>query len=495
MSSAEPPRRSRFPRKFAGLALLLGAILLVAVVFRHVLVPFVLALILVYLIEPIVKRLARLRLGPLRTPRWVAVIIVYLVSAGLVTLFTIAAVPPLSREISNLAEEAPRFLEEVREEHIPEWNAEVQGLLERIFPQRMTASHVEAARSDLHDALARADALALILGGMTPEERALYSSGGVDIFFEDEGPDDEVESTFGARFDEASGEWQVQLHEIELVPHPDIENAYVIRGPLGDDAGEPDAPLILDLEQSLDEALTSLVELSGQGLSKVLSFGQDLIIALLSAFFGIFLTFMLAAFISIDLPHILAYFRGRVPPDSRGGWDELLRRLDKGLAGVVRGQILICLVNGVLTLIGLLLFEVKFAFTLATLATMLSLIPIFGTIISTIPIVAMALPGGLSVGLAVLLWILMIHFIEANFLNPKIIGSSAHIHPAVVIFALIAGEHTFGLLGALLAVPTASILLTLLGWVLDKIGPNEAAATPPGKGPSDAGAVAAESAP
>ncbi len=463
--------------------------------FRHVLVPFVLALILVYLIEPIVKRLARLRIGPLRAPRWVAVIIVYLVSAGLLTLFTLAVVPPLSREISNLAEEAPRFLEDVREEHIPEWNAEVQGLLERIFPQRMTASHVEAARSDLHEALARADALALLLGGMTPEERALYSSGGVDILFEDEGPnDDEVESTFGARFDEASGEWQVQLHEIELVPHPDVENAYVLRGPVSEEAGLRDAPLILDLEQSLDEALTSLVELSGQGLSKVLSVGQDLIFALLSAFFGIFLTFMLAAFISIDLPHILAYFRGRVPADSRGGWDELLRRLDKGLAGVVRGQILICLVNGVLTLIGLLLFEVKFAFTLATLATVLSLIPIFGTIISTIPIVAMALPGGLSVGLAVLLWILMIHFIEANFLNPKIIGSSAHIHPAVVVFALIAGEHTFGLLGALLAVPTASILLTLLGWVLDKIGPNEAAATAQGGSPGNASTVSAESA-
>jgi predicted PurR-regulated permease PerM len=54
-----------------------------------------------------------------------------------------------------------------------------------------------------------------------------------------------------------------------------------------------------------------------------------------------------------------------------------------------------------------------------------------------------------------------IHFVEANILNPKIIGTSAHIHPVIVIFALLAGESAFGLVGALLAVPTASILLTL----------------------------------
>ena len=58
-------------------------------------------------------------------------------------------------------------------------------------------------------------------------------------------------------------------------------------------------------------------------------------------------------------------------------------------------------------------------------------------------------------------WILGIHFLEANVLSPKIIGQSAKMHPVVVIFALIAGEHSFGLVGALFAVPVASIIQTL----------------------------------
>src|SRR5258706_16174383 len=97
----------------------------------------------------------------------------------------------------------------------------------------------------------------------------------------------------------------------------------------------------------------------------------------------------------------------------------------------------------------------------------MSLIPVFGSILSSIPIVAVALVAGqksgvdLTRGLATLAWIIGIHLLEANFLNPKIIGGAAKIHPVVVIFALLVGEEVGGLPGALVAVPAASILQTL----------------------------------
>ena len=47
------------------------------------------------------------------------------------------------------------------------------------------------------------------------------------------------------------------------------------------------------------------------------------------------------------------------------------------------------------------------------------------------------------------------------FLNPKIMGGAAKIHPVLVVFALIAGEHSYGLTGALFAVPMASIIQTI----------------------------------
>jgi predicted PurR-regulated permease PerM len=66
-------------------------------------------------------------------------------------------------------------------------------------------------------------------------------------------------------------------------------------------------------------------------------------------------------------------------------------------------------------------------------------------------------------------WILFIHFIEANYLNPRIMGTASKIHPVVIIFALVAGEHAYGIPGALLAVPAASILQSaFVFYVIDR---------------------------
>ncbi|GAC1351928.1 MAG: hypothetical protein NVSMB1_09700 [Polyangiales bacterium] len=56
---------------------------------------------------------------------------------------------------------------------------------------------------------------------------------------------------------------------------------------------------------------------------------------------------------------------------------------------------------------------------------------------------------------------MLIHQIEANFLNPKIIGKQAHLHPVLIVFALIVGEHFFQIAGAFLAVPILSIAQSL----------------------------------
>jgi len=87
----------------------------------------------------------------------------------------------------------------------------------------------------------------------------------------------------------------------------------------------------------------------------------------------------------------------------------------------------------------------------------MSIVPIFGSITSAIPAVMIGLTQGWWTAISVLIWIIGIHQIEANLLNPKIIGTAAKIHPVLVVLALITGEHFFGIWGALLAVPVLSL--------------------------------------
>jgi len=215
----------------------------------------------------------------------------------------------------------------------------------------------------------------------------------------------------------------------------------------------------------------------------VLEYGQKFIGGVVFGIGRLFLVLMVAAFILIDLDRIQAFLRSLVPERYQGDYDRIYVGIDRGLSGVIRGQLLICLINGILTYIGLWLFKVKYPLLLAGMAATMSLIPIFGSILSSIPIVAVALISSgnfnLLMGVKVLAWIILIHLIEANFLNPKIMGNAAKIHPVLVVFALIAGEHSYGLVGALFAVPVASIIQTIFLYYRRRPKPPVPGATPP----------------
>lgn len=217
--------------------------------------------------------------------------------------------------------------------------------------------------------------------------------------------------------------------------------------------------LSLDLHQLLLDVAAKTRGLVQEHLGDIVTISRTIVGGVLAAVFMLFFMLMLAAYMSIDASAIKGYAKSLLPQEYADDVRVLIERIDRSLSGVVRGQVMICLVNGILTFIGLVIFGVKFAFLLATVAALFSLIPIFGSIISSVPIVAIGLSQSWKTGLGMLLWIIGIHALEAYFLNPKIMGSAARIHPIIVAFALIAGERTFGLLGALFAVPIAAIFV------------------------------------
>jgi predicted PurR-regulated permease PerM len=230
----------------------------------------------------------------------------------------------------------------------------------------------------------------------------------------------------------------------------------------------------VDLAQLLKDTAGRLSVLVRENLGNIVGVSRSIIAGVLATVFGLFFMLMVAAFFSIDAQPIRRYFGTLIPPEYSGDARVLLERIDRSLSGVVRGQVTICMVNGTLTAIGLLVFGVKFAFLLATIATFLSLIPIFGTILSSVPIVLIALADGFQKALIMLAWICGIHALEAYFLNPKIMGQAARIHPVIVAFSLIAGERLYGLVGALFAVPIAAIFVACFDFARLKAQPAQA---------------------
>jgi predicted PurR-regulated permease PerM len=406
-------------------------VLLVLFLGREVLLPFVFAGLIAYILAPVVHRMADRPDGTHRMPRGLAIVACYLVFILLAAGFLLLLVPRLSRDVARIGSEAPGLYKRIDEE----WTPQAARWLEARFPSLVG---VRAAQDDL--ALAPDDPAAaatpLPHGSaftMAPLSDGRYvmqlPPGGIDIK------------------PQQDGSYHLQAHEARAEPasFEDKLRAYVKR---------------------------SLVGLQSQ-LNDLLRLGQSLIAGFIRGIFLFFFTLMIGAFILIDLEKVHAFLRNLFPTNVRDDYDIIIAGIDRGLSGVIRGQLLICVINGALTYIGLLAFGVKYGLILAVVAGLMSLVPIFGSILSSVPIVVVALASGqegidVFRGVAMTLWIIGIHFIEANVLNPKIIGTAAKIHPVLVIFSLFLGEHTYGLVGALLAVPVLSAISVLFMYFYKK---------------------------
>ncbi|WP_338046561.1 AI-2E family transporter [Polyangium spumosum] len=411
--SAHPPERKTARRVF----LATSAVLVVAlcITAHAVMLPFVLALVVAYVLTPAVLRVERKRV-----PRWAAILLVYAMTLGAIGGFIGMIVPRLVTEGQALASEWPNLTRKVRSEWLPA----IDSRLVRWAGQRPAESAPEPTPNASPEINAGEAQKAEAQEAERPPLRIVKrDDGSYDVFVSEDLRLHEVQH----------GTWEVVNEEPK-----NISSAGLLR-------------------EGFDKALLYL----RQNATLVLQVGQKIAGAISRGIFNLFMTLMLAGYIILTHEKILAFFRDLWDPTSHHTFDRFMRRLDRGLSGVVRGQLLICLVNGVLSAIGFWLFHLKYWPILSILAAVMSLIPIFGSILSSIPAVLIGLTQSPMTAFGVLAWIVGIHQLEANFLNPKIIGDAAKIHPVLVVFSLLVGEHFFQITGALFAVPCMSIAQTI----------------------------------
>ena len=127
------------------------------------------------------------------------------------------------------------------------------------------------------------------------------------------------------------------------------------------------------------------------------------------------------------------------------------------------GQILDGIIIGIITSIAMSIIGVKYAVLLGFMIGILNLIPYFGAIIAVI-ISAMItlLTGGIWQALIMVIVVTILQQIDANIINPKILGNSLKISPLLVIFAVAVGGAYFGFWGMFLSVPLIAVIKLLL---------------------------------
>jgi predicted PurR-regulated permease PerM len=164
-----------------------------------------------------------------------------------------------------------------------------------------------------------------------------------------------------------------------------------------------------------------------------------------------------------DRPALVVAATRSLPQEWRPDAQAVAGLVQRVFSQWLRGQLILGLVVGAATFVGLMLLSVtvdpvfgRFAIFLSVIAGVFELLPIIGPIISAVPAVLLALTAGIEPALAAILLYLIIQQVENNVLVPKIQGDAVELHPTIVMVALVLGGAIGGLLGAILALPIAA---------------------------------------
>jgi predicted PurR-regulated permease PerM len=220
---------------------------------------------------------------------------------------------------------------------------------------------------------------------------------------------------------------------------------------------------VQDLNQKYDLIDRAKSYIEGGGFTSslfggVLGFGLAIVSTLLNAFIVVVLTLYFLS--SLQTTKNALY---RLAPESRRERvSKLGDRVLDGIGGYVSGAFIVATCAGITSLIFLFIVGLgEYAVALAFVVALLDVIPMIGATIGAVIVTAIGFATDPKIGLACLIFYLIYQQVENYVIYPRVMSKSVDIPGAVTVIAALAGAALLGVVGALLAIPTAAAILML----------------------------------
>lgn len=140
----------------------------------------------------------------------------------------------------------------------------------------------------------------------------------------------------------------------------------------------------------------------------------------------------------------------------------IFQKLHSAINSVVRGNLLVALIQGGLAGIGFLVFGIPNPLLWSSVAVIAALIPAVGTAIITIPaVIFLAFIGSTAPAIGLLIWGVFVVGLIDNILRPKLVERGMEIHPLLILLSVLGGIVFFGPIGIILGPLTLSLFVAL----------------------------------
>lgn len=199
---------------------------------------------------------------------------------------------------------------------------------------------------------------------------------------------------------------------------------------------------------------------------KVLQYAQN-ILNVFSSIFDIFVSLVVSVYVLLQRTEIMNFLNKLAKRVfNKRAYNHINKYFGQGnemFFKFVGSQVIDAFIVGILTTIAMSIIGVKYAPLLGFMIGLFNLIPYIGAIVAVaIAILITFITGGWLQALIMAIVVIVLQQIDANIINPRIIGNSLEISPLLVIFSVTVGGAYFGMMGMFLAVPVAAVIKLIL---------------------------------
>jgi len=218
-----------------------------------------------------------------------------------------------------------------------------------------------------------------------------------------------------------------------------------------------------NLDQKLVQSAKDFASNYSNFGASIFDTGKRAVDILASVAVVIVMTFMML----VEGPYWLDLFFGILPPNRRQHYRRIAHEMYRGVSGFVNGQVILAVIAGffaftVLEILSNIMNVSVNAVALAGIVAVFGLIPLLGNLLGSSIVILVCLSNSGSLALAMLIYFIIYFFLESHTLQPVIQSRLNDLTPLLVFVAAIIGVGFAGLLGAIVAIPTATAIKILV---------------------------------
>ena len=231
----------------------------------------------------------------------------------------------------------------------------------------------------------------------------------------------------------------------------------------------------------IDIIKDKMTELSNIDMKQFLSINNEKIIEyvkniinIFSGIFDVFVSIIVSVYILLQRTTIMRFLRrfarAMFKKNTYEAVNKYFTKANEVFFTFISSQLLDAVIVGILTTVAMLIIKVKYAPLIGFTIGLFNMIPYIGAIVAVgIGILITFITGGFGKAIAMAIVVIILQQIDANIINPKIIGVSLEVSPLLVIFSVTVGGAYFGIMGMFLGVPIAVVIKTILNdWIENK---------------------------